>query len=82
MNDVLPIVRMSPEINYRYMVAPTADLPGSSVPIFIKPEEQKAIYDMGYKDAESVIDGEQTILDDVRKQIDVQKDFILREGFD
>lgn len=41
MNDVLPIVRMSPNVNYRYIVAPTQDLPGSSIPIFIEPEEQK-----------------------------------------
>lgn len=41
MDDVLPIVRMSPDVKYRYVVAPTEDLPGSSVPIFIKPEEQQ-----------------------------------------
>lgn len=39
MDDVLPIVRMSPNVNYRYVVAPSQDLPGSSIPIFVDPNE-------------------------------------------
>jgi len=43
-NDILIVATANPKVKYRYIVTATRNLPGSTIPVFVKKEELDEIF--------------------------------------
>ena len=82
MNDVFIVANSNPGVNFRYIMTATEELPGSSIPIFVKPTDLQRTYDIGYNDAISAINHNSTAYERFADLVDDYEYFTLREGFD
>jgi hypothetical protein len=48
MNDVMNVVNRNENVNYRYIITATEELPGGTIPIWVKPEDLTKTYNIGY----------------------------------
>ena len=51
MNDVYIVADANPKVQFRYILTATESLPGGTIPIFVKPEDLKKTFEIGYNDA-------------------------------
>lgn len=66
MRDITREVRGFPEVDFRYLVMPTAKLPSEFVPIFAKDEDIQFQLALGESDAKNVVHNGRENFDNIR----------------
>jgi predicted patatin/cPLA2 family phospholipase len=67
--EISDIVKSFPEINFRYIIAPTKELPNTTAPLFFKKEDIEFMFVVGEEDAKNAIkngrDGSVSVLNEI-----------------
>jgi len=67
-----------PHVNFRYVVAPTTELPSGLIPLTFSPEEIEEMIEMGMTDAKNVVkEGARINLDRLLRNFQDQRNFTL-----
>lgn len=82
MNDVLPILDSNPDVNMRYLISASEELPGGYLSIVVKEEDMKKMWQIGYDDAKNAIENNAGATMDFDIQAKDYEYFVMRDGFD
>lgn len=53
--DIMRVIRGYPEVDFRFLITPTSNLPTKFFPIYATSDEIQGQIDLGYEDAKKVI---------------------------